>query len=145
VLLDDFIVGVRKTLRQPDELLRSIRWVTPSPNSAGAYAKVGLRKADAISVLSVALWVEWDQAGRCTQARIALGALAPRPFRAKEAEKVLLGQLLEPGVIAEAARLAAEAARPISDIRGTAAYRKRVTEVTVRRLLSSITGPGRHS
>jgi carbon-monoxide dehydrogenase medium subunit len=145
VLLDDFIVGVRKTLRQPDELLRSIRWVTPSPNSAGAYAKVGLRKADAISVLSVALWVEWDQAGRCTQARIALGALAPRPFRAKEAEKVLLGQLLEPGVIAEAARLAAEAARPISDIRGTAAYRKRVTEVTVRRLLSNITGPGRHS
>jgi carbon-monoxide dehydrogenase medium subunit len=89
--------------------------------------------------------VERDQAGRCTQARIALGALAPRPLRAGEAEKVLLGQPLETEVIAEAARLAAEATRPISDIRGTAAYRKRVTEVTVRRLLSSLAGPGRPS
>ena len=77
-----------------------------------------------------------DDDGRCTLARIALGALAPRPLRAFEAEKALLGQLLKAEGIAEAAHLAAEAARPINDIRGTADYRKRVTEVTVRRLLT---------
>lgn len=135
VPLDEFMIGVRKTLIQPDELMRSIRWVKPSTRSAGAFYKVGLRKADAISVLSVAVMVVCDTAERCTLARIALGAVAPRPLRAHEAENALLGRPLQADEIAEAARLAAEATRPISDIRGTAAYRKRVTEVTVRRLL----------
>jgi len=136
VPLDEFMVGVRKTLIQPDELMRSIRWSKPPERSAGAFYKVGLRKADAISVLSVAMMVACDTSGRCTLARIALGALAPRPLRAYEAEKALLGRPLQAEGIAEAARLAAEATRPISDIRGTADYRKRVTEVTVRRLLT---------
>jgi carbon-monoxide dehydrogenase medium subunit len=136
VPLDEFMVGVRKTLIQPDELMRSIRWSRPPERSAGAFYKVGLRKADAISVLSAAVMVACDTSGRCTLARIALGALAPRPLRAYEAENALLGQPLRAEGIAEAARLAAEATRPISDIRGTADYRKRVTEVTVRRLLT---------
>lgn len=134
--LDEFMVGVRKTMIQPDELMRSIRWTRPSTRSAGSFYKVGLRKADAISVLSVAVMLECDLAGRCTLARIALGALAPRPLRAHEAEAALLGHPLHADGIAEAARLAAGATRPISDIRGTAEYRKRVTEVTVRRLLT---------
>jgi carbon-monoxide dehydrogenase medium subunit len=136
VPLDEFMVGVRKTLIQPDELMRSIRWTRPSARSAGSFYKVGLRKADAISVLSVAVMVECDTAGHCTLARIALGALAPRPLRANEAEAALLGHPLQADGIAEAAHLAAEATRPISDIRGTAEYRKRVTEVTVRRMLT---------
>lgn len=136
VPLDEFMVGVRKTLIQPDELMRSIRWNRPSARSAGSFYKVGLRKADAISVLSVAVMLECDPAGRCTLARIALGALAPRPLRATDAEAALLGHPLQADGMAEAARLAAEATRPISDIRGTAEYRKRVTEVTVRRLLT---------
>jgi len=136
--LQDFFVGVRKTLIQPDELLAAIRWSTPSPHSASAYYKVGLRKADAISVLSAAVMVERDENGRCRNARIALGAVAPRPIRAATAEAVLQGQSLKADVIAEAAHLAAEATRPIDDIRATAAYRKRVTEVVVRRLLTQI-------
>jgi carbon-monoxide dehydrogenase medium subunit len=140
VPLDEFMVGVRKTLIQPDELMRTIRWLKPPERSAGAFYKVGLRKADAISVLSVAVMLACDLDGRCTLARIALGALAPRPLRASEAENALLGQPLQAEGIAEAARLAAEATRPISDIRGTAAYRKRVTEVTVRRLLAQAAG-----
>lgn len=138
VPLDDFIVGVRKTLIQPDELLRSIRWETPTERSAGAFYKVGLRKADAISVLSVAVMTECDEAGRCVRARIALGAVAPRPIRARDAEASLLGERLTSQAIAEAALLSAEATRPIDDIRGTAAYRKRVTEITVRRMLTTV-------
>lgn len=134
--LEDFITGVRKTNLQPGELMFAIRWPVPSDRSAGAYTKVGLRKADAISVLSAAVMVELDDAGLCKQAIIALGAVAPKPFRAHEAEALLFGKVLEPELIAEAARLAAETTRPIDDIRGTAAYRKRVTAVTVRRLLT---------
>lgn len=137
VRLEDFIIGVRRTVIQPDELMRSVRWALPALRSASAFYKLGLRKADAISVLSAAVHVACDEGGRCTQARIALGALAPTPLRAHAAELSLLGQSLEPARIAQAAQLAAQAARPISDIRGSAAFRLRSTEVIVRRLLSS--------
>ena len=138
VPLEDFLVGVRQTLRQPDELLVAVRWVALGPRWTGAYSKFGLRRADAISVLSVAIMVERDEAGRCLQARIALGAVAPRPFRAQAAEACLRGQVLTPTACGEAARLAAEAVRPIDDIRGSAAYRRRIVEVTVRRLLGEV-------
>jgi CO/xanthine dehydrogenase FAD-binding subunit len=140
VPLEDFIVGVRKTLRRPDELLVALRWPIPSAQSTSAYTKFGLRRADAISVLSAAVLVERDEAGRCRQARIALGAVAPRPFRAHLAEDRLKGQALSAETLAEAAHLAAEAARPIDDIRGSAAYRRRIVEVTVRRLLTQAAG-----
>jgi CO/xanthine dehydrogenase FAD-binding subunit len=140
VPLEDFLVGVRQTLRQPDELLVAISWPVPASVSRGAYSKFGLRRADAISVLSAAVRVECDEAGHCRQARIALGAVAPRPFRAHAAEDCLNGQTLTTAAIAEAAHLAAEAARPIDDIRGSAAYRRRLVEVTVRRLLTQVAG-----
>jgi len=158
VPLEEFIVGVRQTLREPQELLAAVRWPVPPPHSAGAFRKLGLRKADAISVLSAAVMVEGDGGGlpspapppelggiekerevvRCQRARIALGAVAPRPIRVHTAEEVLRGQPLTPEVIAEAARLAAEAARPIDDIRGSANYRQRVVGVLVRRLLGEV-------
>lgn len=140
VPLADFLVGVRRTLRRADELITAVRF--PTATDAGrrttAFHKVGLRKADAISVLSAAVAITFDGAGRCAAARIALGAVAPRPLRAPAAEAVLAGEKLTPTIIAEAARLAAEAASPINDIRGSAAYRRQVTEVVVRRLLEQV-------
>ena len=139
VPLADFLVGVRRTLRRPDELVTSVCCPLPGAfGSASHFHKLGLRKADAISVLSVAVTVTWDAAGRCTKARIALGALAARPLRATAAEAVLFGQTLTPALIDEAARLASEATQPIHDIRGAAAYRREVTGVIVRRLLSEV-------
>jgi carbon-monoxide dehydrogenase medium subunit len=139
VPLADFMVGVRKTVRKPDELLTAVRCPLASAfGRSSHFYKLGLRKADAISVLSVAVAVNWDAAGRCTEARIALGALAARPLRATAAEQALLGQALTSALVAEAARLAGEATRPIDDIRGTAAYRREVTEVIVRRLLGKV-------
>ena len=137
--LEDFLTGVRKTLRRPDELLISVRWPAgpsqPGQRVAGAFHKIGLRKSDAISVLSVAVSLTFDKAGSCRDAGIALGAVAPRPMRAHQAEAILRGQSLTPEHLAEAAHLAAEAARPISDIRSSAAYRRQVTETITRRLL----------
>lgn len=140
VPLEEFMVGVRETLCQPQELLAAVRWPVPPPHSAGAFHKLGLRKAAAISVLSAAVMVEGDESGCCRQARIALGAVAPRPIRARDAEDLLRGQPLTSETIAEAARLSAEATCPIDDIRGSAAYRRRAVEVLVRRLLTKVAG-----
>jgi carbon-monoxide dehydrogenase medium subunit len=138
VPLAEFLVGVRTTLRRPDELLTAVRFPVPPDGSVSHFHKVGLRRADAISVLSVALVVTCDAAGRCTAVRIALGALAPRPLRASAAEALLIGEKLTPATVAEAARLAGGATLPIDDIRGSAGYRREVTEVVVRRLLSRV-------
>jgi len=138
VPLDEFIVGVNKTCIQPDELVTAIRWPGPPARSAAGFYKIGLRKADACSVINAAAMVIWDESGRCRQARIVIGAAAPKPVRAHEAEAALQGQPLTDDVIAEAAHLAAQATQPIDDIRGTAAYRQRIAEVIVRRLLTQI-------
>jgi carbon-monoxide dehydrogenase medium subunit len=84
--------------------------------------------------------VEWDGSGQCRQARIALGAVAARPLRAYAAEEMLRGRGLSEAAIVEAGRLAAGAVDPIDDVRGSAAYRQRMVEVLVRRLLSQTAG-----
>ena len=112
------------------------RWLVP--RSAAAFDKLALRKADAISVLSAAVRVTCDASGHCTEARIALGAAAPTPIRAQDAEDVLRGERLTADVIAQAGQLAAGATCCIDDIRGSAAYRKRVTAALVRRLLAQV-------
>lgn len=144
VPLEEFMVGVRETLLQPQELLVAVRCPVPPPHSAGAFCKLGLRKADAISVVSVAVMLEGDGDGRFRQARIAMGAVAPRPIRAHAAEDLLRGRPFDPATIAEAARLASEPASPIDDIRGSAAYRRRMIGVLVRRLLTAAAAGARN-
>lgn len=140
VAMEEFMVGVNQTLRRSDELVGTIRWPVPhSSRSAARFHKLALRKGTACSVLSVAVMVEADGGIRATQARIALGALAVKPFRVYAAEEALQGQRLTERRIAEAAHLAAEATRPIDDVRGTAAYRRRMAGVLTRRLLLEVT------
>ncbi len=133
--LSKFFLNVGATARRPDELITALRWPAPNPRTAFGYTKVGLRKADAISVASVAIALEAGKEGHCRKARIALGSIAPTPLRAVEAEALLEGEVPTPALIGEAARLAGEAASPISDIRGTAGYRRHVVTVLVRRLV----------
>lgn len=139
VALDDFLVDYRQTLRRPEELLTAVRWPIPAPHSAATFHKLGLRKSDAVAVVSVAVRVTLGDDGMCKQARISLGAVAPRAIRARAAEDALRGQPLTTAAIAEAARLSAEATRCIDDVRSSAAYRERVTEALVRRLLGELT------
>lgn len=138
VPLHEFFLGPNQTVRRPDELLVAVRWPVPPANSAGAFRKLGLRNALACSIITVAVAVERGETGGCENVRIALGSVAPTPIRAVAAEDALRGQPLTVESIAEAARLAAEATRPIDDIRGTAAYRKRMAAVLVRRLLEGV-------
>ncbi len=134
--LDQFMVGVNQTMRQPDELIVSLRWPIPTACSAGAFHKLALRKGSACSVLSVAVLVQANSAGHVSLARIAMGALAAKPVRAYQAEDVLAGKALTDNVIEVAARLAAESTEPIDDVRGTASYRRRMAGVLTRRLLT---------
>ena len=141
VPLDQFFAGVRKTVRRPDELLTRVFWPV-AEKRAGAWHKFGLRRADAISVISAAVTAEGNGDGRCHRATVALGAVAPTPIRVPEAEALLCGAEWTPEVIAEAAAIAARETQPIDDLRGSAGYRRHITEVIVRRLLTLVADGG---
>lgn len=138
VALKDFFLTMGRTACRPHELVTAVRVLIPAPGSAATFCKIGLRNADAIAIVNGAVRVDWDGDGRCRTARVALGAVAPTPIRAFEAECVLEGERLTPEVIAEAACRAAEATRPIDDLRGSAAYRRHVAAVIVRRMVERL-------
>ncbi|MBC7224582.1 MAG: FAD binding domain-containing protein [Anaerolineae bacterium] len=135
--LEEFFLGPRQTALQPEEIIVAVE-IPLRPSLRGAFAKFGLRRAQAISVASVAAAVEVDEAGRVTWARVALGAVAPTPRRAPEAESALLGARLTPEAMEAAAHAAAEATHPIDDIRGSAAYRRELVRVLTHRALQSL-------
>ena len=137
-----FFRGVRQVDLADDEMLTRI--TVPLPDSArrGNFIKLGLRRAQAISILSVAGSIacggdDWDSAA-VTHAAIALGAVAPTVVRATEAEAFLIGKTLTEQTVVEAARLAATQARPIDDLRGSASYRAAMVETLVARLLRQL-------
>ena len=135
VPLDQFFVHVRKTVRTADELLTAVRWPVPGAGSANTFYKLGLRKADAISVVSLAVYVALESNGRISEARIALGSVAPTPIRAYDAEALLKGKEPVEALFEEAGKAAAAACSPISDVRATAEYRREMVAVLVKRLL----------
>lgn len=136
--LDAFLLGPRRTALRTGELVRAV--VAPVSGGRQFFYKLGLKRGGAIAVVSVATRVEVDGAGRCGAAAIALGAVAPRPFRATAAEAPLLGEALTPARIARAADLAAAAARPITDVRGSEDYRRAMVRALVARGLTQALG-----
>ncbi|HEX9371744.1 MAG TPA: FAD binding domain-containing protein [Roseiflexaceae bacterium] len=144
--LRDFYPGFRATTIRPDELLREIRFPALRANQRGLFLKLGLRRAQAISVIDIAIVLsfdiadcrlqiaDWEGAAQSTiynlqsaivqEARIALGSVAPTIVRAATAEAYLRGRALDPEICAEAGRLACADAAPIDDVRGSAAYRR---------------------
>ncbi len=139
VPLAEFYRGVRRTVMRPDEMLVDIAFPALGPRQRGTFRKLGLRKAQAIAVVNVAAVLTWAEDGETiADAAITLGAVAPTIVHATEAEAYLRGQRLTPETIAEAARLAVHSARPIDDIRGSAAYRRRMVEVFTRRVLTAL-------
>jgi carbon-monoxide dehydrogenase medium subunit len=121
-----------------DEFMTDIAFKAFQTNQRGVFLKLGLRKAQAISVVNatvVLIVEEEDNQTIVTDAQITLGAVAPVIIHAQEAEDYLAGKVLDEDVIQEAARLAAESATPISDVRSSANYRKEMVKVLVRRAL----------
>jgi carbon-monoxide dehydrogenase medium subunit len=135
VPLNDFFVDYCDTVCQHVELITAIRWPVPGPRTFGRFEKLSLRKATAISVVSVAVLIAFSEGDRVEDVRLGLGAVAPTPIRAYDAEEVLRGEALTPDVIEEATRFACGVTSCIGDVRSTARYREQVTEVLMRRLL----------
>jgi len=142
VSLDEFMRGVRHTDLEPDEMLIKIAFPALKANEAGTFIKLGLRRAQAISVVNVAVILGFSslatRRSSLDSAWITLGSVAPTIVAASEAQRFLVGETLEEHVIDEAARLAMSAARPIDDIRGTADYRREMVRVLVSRALHQL-------
>lgn len=137
----DFFLSPGKSSLQKNELLTEIRVPPASDDARSLYLKHSLRKMD-VAMASAALLTVVD-GDVCREAKIALGAVAPTPFRAVQAEAILRGQTLDGGarerqLIEEAAHVAGEEASPIDDIRATAIYRREVISRMVRRGLERL-------
>jgi carbon-monoxide dehydrogenase medium subunit len=134
IALKDFFVGPRETVLARGEIMAQIVVPPPQPGTGAFYIKHSLRDASALAVVGVAALLVME-GKKCLDARIVLGAVAPTPLLAERAGAVLKGKKLDEKSIAEAAKTAAQEARPISDLRGTAEYRRALTHVLTERAL----------
>ena len=136
VPMNEFFVGPRKTILKPDELLAEI--IIPKQNLGKPthFLKFGLRKGQALALVNVAasFWVDWEK-NTFLAPRIALGAVAPKVIRALQAEAYLEGRTISPEAMAEAGRVAVTDAKPISDFRASAEYRRHLVAVLTKRAL----------
>ena len=157
IALDEFMRGVRRTALESDEMLTEISFPALKDNERGTFIKLGLRRAQAISVVNIAVVLGFQSpipTGRfavsnpygtlrslqptISSAWITLGSVAPTIVAATEAQQFLIGKTLDDATIEQAARLAMNAARPIDDIRGTADYRRELVRVLVSRALQQL-------
>jgi aerobic carbon-monoxide dehydrogenase medium subunit len=132
--LDQFFLGPHRTVVGPEDILLGVLVPERNGHSGGSYLRHTPRKEMDIAVVGVGSSVTVE-GGRFVDARISLGAVAPTPIRAKRAEAVLVGQAATADVIEASARLAPEEARPISDVRGSADFRRHLVQVLTRRTL----------
>jgi aerobic carbon-monoxide dehydrogenase medium subunit len=134
--LDEFFTDYYETVLKPDEIVTEVFIPKMAPSSAGAYLKFLPRTADDYATVSAAAVLTLDKTKKIiSDVRIALGSVGVTPIRATAAEAVLRGQPLKAEAFAEAGEKAKEAVDPISDFRGSAAYKKEMAGVFVRRAL----------
>lgn len=134
----EFFMDPFTTALKPDEIVTEIRIPIPSGQAGGAYNKLE-RKVGDFATVAVAVQVEMN-GRKVTRAGIGLTSVGPTNIKATEAEEALQGQELTDETIRDAARLAAAAADPKDDIRGSAAYKKDVVRVFVQRGLRTALG-----
>jgi len=142
--LVDFYKGVRKTVLQPDEFVKEIIFKGLNENQNGYFVKSALRRAQAISVVNACVILEIKE-NIIQRARITLGSVAPTIVHARSAEEYLEGKVLSDVVILQAAEMAGNVARPISDVRGSDQYRSYVVQVLVKKALTAILTGGYRS
>ena len=145
VSLDEFYAGVRRTVMRPDEMLVDIFFPAMTIYQRGAFIKLGLRRAQAISVVNAAVVLKFALGDmdhiserHILDAKITLGAIAPTIIHADHAELYLFERKLDQATIAHVAELAQQAAHPIDDVRSSAAYRNEMTRICVHRALRYI-------
>lgn len=134
VKANDFFVDTFTTAAEPDEILKEVRIPLPPPRSGGSYLKFD-RQAGDFAIAGVAAQVTLDKGGVCSSMGIGLTAVGPTALRARKAEDSMLGEKPTAGVIAKSAEVAGGEARPMSDLRGSAEYKREIVKVLTRRAL----------
>ena len=135
VPIEEFWLGPNQTALQQGELLRELRLPALPANTGGVYVRQTPRKQMDIAVVGVAVLLTLGQGDRIERARIALGAVAPTPIRARKAEAILEGKAASEALFAQAAETATSEANPIGDVRGSAEFRRHLLKVTTERCL----------
>jgi CO/xanthine dehydrogenase FAD-binding subunit len=137
VPVDQFFTGPGESVLGAGEIIQEILIPAQANGTKWGYYKIGKRKAQSLSIVSVAICCSLE-GGTCKDARIALGAVAPTPILASVAAELLEGKALSEGLIDETAKAAANATNPVDDVRGSAWYRRRASEALVRKLLAQM-------
>jgi len=138
VVIDGFFTGPGRTRRGANELLTAVRLPLPPTGQVSTFYKAGTRPALDISTIAIAFAATRDGAGRLQAVRLALGAVAPTPIRARQAEALLEGQVITAALAEQAAQAAAAEATPIDDVRASAWYRRELLHNLTRRILSDV-------
>jgi aerobic carbon-monoxide dehydrogenase medium subunit len=133
-----FFRGFYEAALEPGEIVTAVRVPPPPAGARGGYVKYTSRSAEDKPLVGVAALVALDASGRCVEARIGLGGAAPTPMRAAQAERALRGEALTGAAVRAAAEAAAREADPLSDLMGSADYRREMVRVWVRRLLVAL-------
>jgi len=137
IAAEDFCTAPGRTVLGPDEILVEFHIPAPARHSSDSYLRFIPRNEMDIAVVGVGTALTLDLTeDRCTDARIALGAVGPTPIFAKEAGAALMGKKLDDATIEKAAQAAIAASSPIDDMRGTAEFRRHVVGVLTRRTIA---------
>jgi carbon-monoxide dehydrogenase medium subunit len=132
VALEDFFTGPNTSILKKGEVLTEILVPREITESKGIFLKHCTGKSNDIGLVNITILLDIDSSNSlCKDIRIAMGAVAPTPIRAKQAEKFLNGKVLHPDLIAETAELASSQAAPITDFRARAGYRKDLLKTMV--------------
>jgi len=131
VTLDDFFAGPGRTVLANDEMLVEIQVLAMPPQTKAVYLKHAIRGAADLAIVGVAVMASLED-GCCRNVKIALGAVAPTPMRARNSESVLEGKKLDDALIENAGRAASDECRPITDVRASADYRREMVGVLTR-------------
>lgn len=132
IAMNEFYTGFKKTALVPGDIVTKIRIPALKEGQKAAYLKHAVRKAMDLAIVGVAAVVTME-GEICTDAKIALGAVAVNAIRAPKAEEILKGQILTEEVLEQAAIAAMESCSPISDVRASAEYRKDMVRVFTKR------------
>lgn len=135
--VESLFLGPGRSSLGPGEILITIELPPPPERSAVAYQRFTPRREMDIAVAGAGAWLQLDMAGRVTDARVTLASVAPTPMRSAAAEAVLIGESPDQAVLEAAGNAAAQDARPISDIRGSADYRRELVRVLTARVIAA--------
>jgi CO/xanthine dehydrogenase FAD-binding subunit len=136
ILLENFFRGPKESVLQKEELMKEVFIPQPGDFTSGRYIKLMRREVMDLALVGVAACLTMDADGKiCKGARIALGAVAPTPIRALQAEETLINREITEARAAEAGKAASVVCRPISDIRSSLAYRCSMVEVLTKRAI----------